>query len=380
MRIAFYAPLKSPDHPKPSGDRRMARLIMKALRHAGHDVWLASGLRSYDGKGDPVFQREIMLRAENEATTILAEADKHLPGETIEAWFTYHIYYKSPDWIGPAVSQALSIPYFTAELSHARKRAAGPWALNHRSVMRSLEAGRRHFCFTATDRAGLEVVPGISPSLVDLPPFIDTVPERDALWCSVQREALCREAGFSHGTPILLSVAMFRPGDKAHSYRMLAETMRTVTDLSWGLVLVGDGAAREEITQAFSDVPDDRLYWAGEVSADQLGRYYGGSDLYVWPAYNEAYGMAFLEAQSYGLPVVAQHTRGVPDVVNNGSSGLLTNAGSIPDLASAVRRLLEDVDLRRQMGRAAYEFVASERSMDKAAAILDTAIRDVEHS
>ncbi|WP_035670480.1 hypothetical protein [Azospirillum brasilense] len=48
MRIAFYAPLKSPTHPVPSGDRRMARLLMAALERAGHAVTLASTLRSWD--------------------------------------------------------------------------------------------------------------------------------------------------------------------------------------------------------------------------------------------------------------------------------------------------------------------------------------------
>ena len=40
MRIAFYAPLKSPNHPVPSGDRRVARLLMDALLLAGHEVEL----------------------------------------------------------------------------------------------------------------------------------------------------------------------------------------------------------------------------------------------------------------------------------------------------------------------------------------------------
>ena len=59
MEIAFYAPLKAPDHPVPSGDRRMAGLLMAALRAAGHDVMLASRLRSYEGQGDAVSQAEI---------------------------------------------------------------------------------------------------------------------------------------------------------------------------------------------------------------------------------------------------------------------------------------------------------------------------------
>ena len=46
MHVAFYAPMKPPDHPVPSGDRRMARLLMQALAHAGHRVVLASRFRS----------------------------------------------------------------------------------------------------------------------------------------------------------------------------------------------------------------------------------------------------------------------------------------------------------------------------------------------
>jgi len=52
MRIAFYAPMKPPDHPVPSGDRRMARLLLAALRRGGHQVSLASRIRARDGTGD----------------------------------------------------------------------------------------------------------------------------------------------------------------------------------------------------------------------------------------------------------------------------------------------------------------------------------------
>src|SRR5204862_4479502 len=61
MRIAFYAPLKPPDHPVPSGDRRVARLLMAALAAAGHEPILAARLRSRDGNGD--HERQARLRA-----------------------------------------------------------------------------------------------------------------------------------------------------------------------------------------------------------------------------------------------------------------------------------------------------------------------------
>eukprot|EP01035_Chromulina_nebulosa_P005306 gene5306-biopygen4468 len=47
MKVAFHSPLKSPHHPVPSGDRLMARLLIAALRQAGHTVEVASELRTF---------------------------------------------------------------------------------------------------------------------------------------------------------------------------------------------------------------------------------------------------------------------------------------------------------------------------------------------
>ena len=62
MRIAFYAPLKPADHPTPSGDRRIGRLFLDALRRAGHQPFVASRLRSYDGAGDTRRQARLELQ------------------------------------------------------------------------------------------------------------------------------------------------------------------------------------------------------------------------------------------------------------------------------------------------------------------------------
>ena len=59
MNIAFYAPLKPPDHPTPSGDRELARALAAALRLAGHRVNLGSRLRSFDRDGNPLRQQRL---------------------------------------------------------------------------------------------------------------------------------------------------------------------------------------------------------------------------------------------------------------------------------------------------------------------------------
>ena len=59
MRVAFYAPMKPPSHPVPSGDRRMARAFMALLRDIGHEVELASTFRSFDRDGDAARQARL---------------------------------------------------------------------------------------------------------------------------------------------------------------------------------------------------------------------------------------------------------------------------------------------------------------------------------
>jgi len=137
MRIAFYAPLKPPDHKTPSGDRRIARLFLHALRQAAHEPFVASRLRSFDPLGGESRQARMAARGKRTAERLVTRwrrAPETAPG----LWFTYHLYYKAPDWIGPAVAAALGIPYVVAEAAFAAKRAGGPWDAGHRAVAAAL--------------------------------------------------------------------------------------------------------------------------------------------------------------------------------------------------------------------------------------------------
>ena len=133
MRIAFYAPLKPPDHETPSGDRRVARLLIEALRLAGHEPVLASHLRSFDPIGRAFRQKKLAAHG-RQAAERLIDRWRARPDAAPGLWLTYHLHYKAPDWIGPAVSTALAIPYVVAEASFAAKRAGGPWDIGHRAV------------------------------------------------------------------------------------------------------------------------------------------------------------------------------------------------------------------------------------------------------
>jgi glycosyltransferase involved in cell wall biosynthesis len=369
MQIAFYAPLKPPDHPTPSGDRRMARLLMAALAKAGHETRLASTFRSYDGAGRPERQRALQAEAAVEAERLIA----HYRGcAAPRLWFTYHLYHKAPDWLGPRVAEALVIPYVVAEPSYAPKQAGGPWDLGHRAVAAALGQAAAVLCLTRLDQACVAPLLAAPDRLHYLPPFTDVAPTgRDR---GTARADLARSTGLDPAAPWLIAVAMMRPGDKLESYRRLAAALARIERPDWCLLVVGDGPARNHVVTALSPF-GRRVGYAGALAPEALSTAFAAADLCVWPAANEAYGMALLEAQAAGLAVVAGHERGVPDVVRDGEGGLLCPPGDAAAFARSVDRLLADPALRCRMGAAARRRVAAEQSLDAAAALLDRVLR-----
>ena len=175
MRIAFYAPLKAPDHPVPSGDRQMSRLLIAALRHAGYEVEVASALRAYMSEPSVNALSSLAERACAEIARLEREWQASGPPDL---WFTYHPYYKAPDLIGPALCGRFNIPYITAEASYAGKRDIDGWAPAQRKVIAGVSAATVNLCFTGRDRDGLARA---APDAVfdDLRPFIDTAPFTD---------------------------------------------------------------------------------------------------------------------------------------------------------------------------------------------------------
>src|SRR5208282_5102807 len=105
----------------------------------------------------------------------------------------------------------------------------------------------------------------------------------------------------------------------------------------------------------------------GEIGASALPSLYASADLYLWPAIHEAFGMAFLEAQAAGLPVVAGRERGVPEVVREGEAGLLVPPSDARAFAAAVATLLADPGRRRAMGARARAIASAEADIGAAA-------------
>lgn len=336
-RVAFYAPLKPPGHPVPSGDRTMARNLMKAIAADGAQVDLVSELRVYDPKGDPDLQIALRKRAQDEVDRICTEFANHRP----DLWVTYHNYYKAPDLIGPQVCRALNLPYVQIESTRAKRRLSGPWADMAVAAESASDAADLIFYVTDHDRSTLERDRPAHQTLVHLHPFLPLTHLPQAAPCD------------GSGRPILC-VGMMRHGDKLASYQIIADTLARLGDTPWRLDIVGDGPARSQV-QAMIAPYASQVRFLGQLDADALADVYHKAALFFWPGVNEAFGLVYLEAQAAGLPVVAQDRPGVRDVVLSGSCPT-PEAG--PDgLAQEISALMAEPELRLARGTQAWHMV-----------------------
>ncbi|GIK86884.1 MAG: glycosyl transferase family 1 [Betaproteobacteria bacterium] len=368
MRIAFYAPLKAPDHPVPSGDRLLARTFVAALRAAGHDVALASRLRTFEGRGDVVRQRRLAAVGAGLAQRLIRRWQRD-PARAPQLWFTYHLYHKAPDPLGPIASQVLRIPYVVAEASFAPKQGAGRWAEGHASVEAALRAADAIVCVNPADVPMVDAVRDPAAARLVLPPFLDVAALAAAAHDPRARAAAAALAP-AQDSPRLLTVAMMRPGDKLASYRLLAQALARLAATPWHLVVVGDGAARDEVRAALDALPRGRVVYAGVQPPDVVAALHAGADLFVWPAVAEVLGLAMLEAQACGVPVVAGRRPGSETMVEDGGSGLLVAPGDADAFAGAVDALLRDPARRRAQAERARVLARERHDLAAASAAL----------
>lgn len=296
------------------------------------------------------------------------------PRQRPACWFSYHLYHKAPDWLGPHVSRELGIPYVVAEASLAPKQSDGPWREGYEASVAAVTAADLVVALNSVDVPCVAAAMPDPGRLVRLPPFVDRSRfDGPASGARLRREIAARFS-VPAGTPWLVTAAMMRPGNKLESYRVLASALDMLRGSPWHLLIAGDGPVRREVEAAFAALRG-RVTFAGLIDHCVLPEMLNASDLFVWPAVAEPLGMAMLEAQAAGLAVVAGNSGGVGDIVRHGETGHLVPPGDAKAFAGAVFAMLGDPVRRVRMGRSARENVAGRHCGAAAARTLDGWLR-----
>lgn len=99
----------------------------------------------------------------------------------------------------------------------------------------------------------------------------------------------------------------------------------------------------------------DRVEFKGKVDVAQLNKYYQECDIFVAPSLYESFGLVFLEAMRYGKPVIGCRVGGMQEIIQDGATGFLVEAGNEQDLYEKIKELVENSDTRVEMGNKGLE-------------------------
>ncbi|MFA0391999.1 glycosyltransferase family 4 protein [Vibrio splendidus] len=118
----------------------------------------------------------------------------------------------------------------------------------------------------------------------------------------------------------------------------------------WELVIIGDGLEKESLAnQAFNLGLTDKILFPGSVG--NMNEWYESSDMFILSSRSEGFPGVLLEAMASGLPVVSFDCKTGPrDIIENGISGLLVDAGDILGLSSGMKKLASEDDFRQKLG------------------------------
>jgi glycosyltransferase involved in cell wall biosynthesis len=165
--------------------------------------------------------------------------------------------------------------------------------------------------------------------------------------------------------PIMLAVGRLV---RQKGIDVLLSSLATILDLSWRLIIVGDGKDKKNLERLSAELGlEDRVHFTGWKSRDELLDYFSQVNLFVHTSFDEGMSNAVLEAMACGLPVLATGISGNLEVVIDGKSGILVPPRDTVAINAALRRLLPDADLRQKYGAFARERVAKDFRWEKTA-------------
>lgn len=124
------------------------------------------------------------------------------------------------------------------------------------------------------------------------------------------------------------------------------------------LIITGDGPDKEKLEMLAKKLNIEKdVEFTGVLLGRELAERVAASDFFASASATETQGLVFLEAMALGLPVIGVNAGGVPEYVDNEKNGFIVEPGNIKAIAEAIKKLIDNPELRESMGKNARESV-----------------------
>jgi len=160
--------------------------------------------------------------------------------------------------------------------------------------------------------------------------------------------------------PRILSIGRLVP-DKGHAVLLEAAALLLERGHDFEVTLAGDGPSRAGLERLADSIGlASRTSFPGAVGQDDIHDLYAGASIFCMSSFAEGVPCVLMEAMSMELPVISTRIAGIPELIDDGQTGLLVAPGSAQELADALERLLLDPSRGREMGSRARQKVIDE--------------------
>lgn len=176
------------------------------------------------------------------------------------------------------------------------------------------------------------------------------------------RTAISLPAGFPEAGKIILAVGRWDSAERYKGADTLIAAMPRVlnAEAETFLALVGDGDDRPRLEQLARDLGvSEHVRFLRGLTPEQLFGCYASCDVFALPSKGEGFGLVFLEAMAHAKPVIGGAHGGIPDIVEEGMTGLLVPHGNIERLTQALESILSHPERAAEMGARGSDRVAN---------------------
>jgi len=204
--------------------------------------------------------------------------------------------------------------------------------------------------FVVNSRAGksylLDVL-RVKPDRVFARPFL--VPSLKALLHHSEAEAPQLDSTLKR--PIFLFVGQVIPRKGLKDLLEACLLLKQQGYENFTLMIVGDGEQRSELETFVQEFYlHAQVTWVGKVSYRLLGNYFQFADVFIFPTYDDIWGMVLTEAMAFGKPVICSTGAGAVEMVVDGENGFVVDPGKVTLLSELMQRFLDRPMLIQSMG------------------------------
>jgi glycosyltransferase involved in cell wall biosynthesis len=165
--------------------------------------------------------------------------------------------------------------------------------------------------------------------------------------------------------PILLFVGQIVPRKGLKTLLEACHLLRQRGYTSYTLMIVGDGEQRTELESLAQEADlEQQVVWTGKIPYHCLGAYFQLADLFIFPTYDDIWGMVLTEAMAFGKPVICSSAAGASEMIMEGSNGYTYPPEQVDRLTEVITKFLDNPALIKQFGDSSLHIMAKNTPKD----------------